>query len=191
MLLDINKSLGLPEEEEDAEEEEEQGEEVSKETEKPSEPSKPKIDHSIPVRERIKDEHDKLTFEANVFGSMERYAAKILCELLFVEFDNHPEREGEWDMNEWTVTDFLKAFSDKARAMTSAHGGQALFAGRTEDPNDPTMALLREIIETKNEPKKTAPTHTASAPKSSKASNKKSASQPHAEQMKLDFGSLL
>lgn len=162
-------------------------------TPKAEEPAKPKVDHSVPPRQRIEQERSKLKFEATVFGRMDRQAAKIIGDMILWEFDHYPEREHEWDYNEWTLVDFLKAFSDRAQKMCSSRGGQALFAGRTEDEDDPTMGLVRDIIHSKNEkpkaetkftPPTTTPT-TAPAPKKAKAEKPKP--EHGAEQLTLDF----
>lgn len=165
-------------------EEEETAEEQGQEEQKPQEPAKPKVDHSIPARQRIEEERDKLKFEATVFGDMQRQASKIIGDMILEEFDMFPEREQEWDYNEWTLVDFLKAFADRARAECSKHGNQALFAGRTEDPSDPTMGLVREIIHTKNEPPK--PSKPIEVPKVTAKPKKEEPKKDH-EQLTLDF----
>ena len=167
----------------DEEEEEEVEEEQPQEKEQPK-VVKPSIDHSIKPRERITKERDNLKFESVVMASMQRQAAKILGDLILWEFDNYPEREHEWDYNEWTLVDFLDKFAEEARKAVKGNVNQALFAGNTDDPEDPTMELLRSIIHEKNEPKKTS--STAPSKKEAKAKPKKEEKPNY--QLHLDLG---
>lgn len=192
--LDLD-GFGIDIEENDETEEEEEAEEVTPQP-KQEEPKKPKVDHSVPTRQRIEDERSKLDFEKTVMGSWQRQAAKIIGDLILWEFDHHPEREQEWDYNEWTLVDFLKAFASEAQKQVRGSGDQALFAGRTEDENDPTMELVRSIIHRKNEPPKppkpveipkpATPKKTEEKPKVSPKQQKKD----H-EQLTLDLEGLL
>jgi len=198
-------SLGIANDaEEQAEEQEEQAENEQEEPreEQPAptpqqEPKKPKVDHSVPPRKRIEEERSKLKFEATILGSMNRQAAKIVGDLILWEFDHFPEREQEWDYNEWTLVDFLQKFSDEARKQVNGNGNQALFAGRTEDESDPTMELVRSIIHTKNEPPKppVTPKKPEAKPKPTPKAEKpepKAKEEPKKdhEQLKLNFSAL-
>ena len=193
----LNIKLNPQPEEDDGEEEvveEEEQEEEGEKQPKQEKSKKPAIDHSIPPRERIIQERDKLKFEAIIMGSMQRQAAGIIGDLLIREFENYPERADEWDYNEWTLVDFLQAFADKARKEVAGNGNQALFAGNTDDPNDPTMNILRGIIETKNKPKKeskpatTTPTTAKPTAKPQPKPETKPKKQFNDKQILLDLG---
>lgn len=163
---------------------------------KPVKPQKPKVDHSIPPRERIAKERDSMKFQGIMLQDFNKYAVQTTARLILLQFDLHPELEKSWDENEWTLQDFQGKIAERMRKECQEAESDLIFSGDERDHEDPLMKVFREIMATKNEPKKEPkieapkiePKKKDEKPKKEPKPEQAKQAKKEAEQLLLDLG---